>query len=94
MLQIVAVSVVAYLLRRSCSPALRWAQAARRRPATNAPPLRVFGDPRRTEALQAIASRWQRFGPVTMIAAPDVVAGTVDPGDVLRFMSGSIDAGF
>ena len=29
-----------------------------------------------------------------MIAAPDVVAGTVDPGDVLRFLTGNIDAGF
>ncbi len=29
-----------------------------------------------------------------MIAAPDVVAGTVDPGDVLRFLTGDIDAGF
>jgi len=31
---------------------------------------------------------------VTMIAAPDVVAATVDPGDVLRFAAGNIDASF
>ena len=31
---------------------------------------------------------------MTMIAAPDVVAGTVDPGDVLRFAAGNIDASF
>ena len=37
--------------------------------------LRVFGDTARTESLfDRIASRWQLFGPVTMIAAPDVVA--------------------
>ncbi len=57
--------------------------------------MRVFGDTRRTEALfDRIATRWQRFGPVTMIAAPDVVAGTVDPGDILRFATGNIAAGF
>ena len=75
---------------------LRWT----RRGSAPPPPgnlllLRVFGDTRRTEALfKRIASRWQRFGPVTMIAAPDVVAGTVDPGDVLRYLTGDIDAGF
>jgi len=31
---------------------------------------------------------------VTMIGAPDVVADTVDPGDVLRFAAGNIDASF
>ncbi|MGZ8259308.1 MAG: hypothetical protein ACXWUL_02015 [Caldimonas sp.] len=97
MLQIAAVSVVAYLLVPFLlAQALRWAQ----RGATPPPKrtlllLRVFGDTRRTETLfKRIASRWQRFGPVTMIAAPDVVAGTVDPGDVLRFVSGNLDAGF
>ena len=97
LLQIVAVSVVAYLLFPFLlGQMLRWSQ----RGSTLPPPrnlllLRVFGDTRRTEALfKRIASRWQRFGPVTMIAAPDVVAGTVDPGDVLRFVTGDIDAGF
>ncbi len=94
-LQIFAVGVGAYLLFPFLlGRALGWAQRGAARP----PPrtlllLRVFGDTRRTEALfERIASRWQRFGPVTMIAAPDVVAGTVDPGDVLRFMSGNIAA--
>ena len=55
----------------------------------------MFGDTARTEALfDRIATRWQRFGPVTMIAAPDVGARTVDPGDVLRFATGNIGAGF
>jgi hypothetical protein len=97
LLQIVGVSVVAYLLFPFLlGQVLRWSQ----RGSTPPPPrnlllLRVFGDTRRTEALfKRIASRWQRFGPVTMIAAPDVVAGTVDPGDVLRFVTGDIDAGF
>jgi len=95
--EIVAVSVVAYLLFPFLlAHALDWAQRG-------APPpsrrtlllLRVFGNTRRTEALFArIASRWQRFGPVTMIAAPDVAAGTVDPGDVLRFAAGDIGAAF
>lgn len=97
LLQIVAVSVLAYFLFTVLlGQALSWAQRGAARP----PPrtlllLRVFGDTRRTEALfERIASRWQRFGPVTMIAAPDVVAGTVDPGDVLRFAAGNIDASF
>jgi hypothetical protein len=95
--QIVAVGTIAYLLFPFLlGRALRWAHRGAARP----PPrtlllLRVFGDTRRTEALfERIASRWQCFGPVTMIAAPDVVAGTVDPGDVLRFMSGNIAASF
>jgi hypothetical protein len=97
LLRILPVSVAAYFLFPFLlGHALRWAQ----RGATRPPPrtlllLRVFGDTRRTEALFArIASRWQRFGPVTMIGAPDVVADTVDPGDVLRFAAGNIDASF
>lgn len=57
--------------------------------------LRVFGDTARTEALfDRIGSRWRWFGPLTMIAAPDVVARTVDPGDFLRFASGNLAASF
>ena len=57
--------------------------------------LRVFGDTARTEALfDRIASRWRWFGPLTMIAAPDVVARTVDPGDFLQFASGRIGTTF
>jgi hypothetical protein len=57
--------------------------------------LRVFGDRGRTGALFArIASRWQRFGPVTTIAAPDAAADTVDPGDLLRFATGRIGESF
>ena len=57
--------------------------------------LRVFGDTARTESLfDRIAARWQLFGPVTMIAAPDVVARVVDPGDMLRFFTGDLGASF
>jgi hypothetical protein len=57
--------------------------------------LRVFGDTARTEALfDRVASRWRWFGPLTMIAAPDVVARTVDPGDFLQFASGELGASF
>jgi len=97
LLQILAVSIVAYfLLPFLLGQALRWAQrGAERPPRRTLLLLRVFGDTRRTEALfERIASRWQRFGPVTMIGAPDVVADTVDPGDVLRFAAGNIDASF
>jgi len=55
----------------------------------------VFGYTSRTETLfDRIASRWRLLGPVTMIAAPDVVARTVDPGDFLRFATGNIASSF
>ncbi|MFO1214565.1 MAG: hypothetical protein U1E72_08235 [Burkholderiaceae bacterium] len=57
--------------------------------------LRVFGDTARSEALfDRLVARWRWFGPVTMIAAPDVVARTVDPGDFLRFATGDIATSF
>ena len=50
---------------------------------------------REREALfDRIGSRWRWFGPLTMIAAPDVVARTVDPGDFLRFAMGDIASSF
>uniref|UniRef100_UPI0035593F92 hypothetical protein n=1 Tax=Piscinibacter sp. TaxID=1903157 RepID=UPI0035593F92 len=97
LLQILGGSAAAYLMH---APLLVW--ALRRAYGASARPaprmlllLRVFGDTARTEALfDRIASRWQLVGPVTMIAAPDVVARTVDPGDFLRFALGNIGAGF
>jgi hypothetical protein len=76
--------------------ALRRAQQGLQRPAPRTLLLlRVFGDTARTEALfDRIASRWRWFGPLTMIAAPDVVARTVDPGDFLQFASGELGASF
>ena len=76
--------------------ALKWAAALPGRP----PPrtllvLRVFGDAARSEALfDRIVARWRWFGPVTLIAAPDVLARTIDPGDFLRFASGRIAGSF
>jgi hypothetical protein len=49
----------------------------------------------RTERLfDRVAGRWRWLGPVTMIAAPDVVARTVDPGDFLEFATGRMHARF
>ena len=92
-----AVSAAAYAM---FSPLLAWGlrRAQGREPR---PPqrtlllLRVFGDTARTEALfDRIALRWRWFGPVTLIAAPDVAARTVDPGDFLGFATGRIGASF
>ena len=97
LLQIVGASIVAYaLVPFTLSRTLRWAYGGTTRPAPRMLLLlRVFGDTARTESLfDRIASRWQLFGPVTMIAAPDVVARTVDPGDVLRFFTGNLAASF
>ncbi len=90
---ILATSAAAYL---AFAPLLAVAlcrayAASARPPARMLLLLRVFGNTARTEALfDRTASRWQMFGAVTMIAAPDVVARTVDPGDFLRFASGRI----
>jgi hypothetical protein len=57
--------------------------------------LRVFADIARTERLfDRVASRWRYLGPVTMIAAPDVAARTVDPSDFLEFATGRLHARF
>ena len=57
--------------------------------------LRVFADTSRTERLfDRAAARWRWLGPVTMIAAPDVVARTVDPSDFLEFATGRLHARF
>jgi hypothetical protein len=57
--------------------------------------LRVFGYVARTERLfDRVAARWRLFGPVTVIAAPDVVARTVDPGDFLNFVTGRTSDSF
>lgn len=54
--------------------------------------LRVFGYTARTERLfDRVASRWRLIGPVTMIAAPDVTARTIDAGDYLRWLTGRVD---
>lgn len=57
--------------------------------------LRVFGYTARTERLfDRVGARWRLFGPVTMIAAPDVAARTIDPGDYLRWLTGRVDEMF
>jgi hypothetical protein len=74
---------------------MRWlglAGLAAARPAPTLLLLRVFGYTARTERLfDRVASRWRTLGPVTMIAAPDVTARTIDAGDYLRWLSGRID---
>jgi hypothetical protein len=96
-LGIVMVSALAYAM---FPPLLAWGLRRARAAEAGPPPrtlllLRVFGDTARTESLfDRIALRWQLFGPVTMIAAPDVVARTVDPGDFLRFALGHVGASF
>lgn len=97
LVQTVVVGAVAYaLFVFLLSHTLAWAQRGLPAlPRRMLLVLRIFGDSGRTGALfDQIASRWQRFGPVTTIAAPDAAAQTVDPGDLLRFATGRIAAGF
>jgi hypothetical protein len=57
--------------------------------------LRVFGYAARTERLfDRIGTRWRLLGPVVMIAAPDVAARTINPGDYLRWLTGRLDESF
>lgn len=57
--------------------------------------LRVFGYTARTERLfDCVGARWRLLGPVTMIAAPDVAARTIDPGDYLRYLTGGLPETF
>jgi hypothetical protein len=65
------------------------------RPARTLLLLRVFGYTARTEKLfDRIGARWRYFGPVTMIAAPDVVARSIDPADFINYMLGAVDENF
>lgn len=62
------------------------------RPAPTLLLLRVFGYTARTERLfDRVAARWRLIGPVTMIAAPDVTARTIDAGGYLRWLTGRVD---
>jgi hypothetical protein len=57
--------------------------------------LRVFGFQRRTEALfDSVAERWRFVGPVMMIAGPDLAMRTLNPGDVVSFVSGTLQSRF
>lgn len=57
--------------------------------------LRTFGYRARTERLFArIGMRWRYFGPLSVVAAPDVFAHTIDSGDFLEWLTGRIDESF
>lgn len=82
------------------APVNRWllahaGVAAGRGPARTLLLLRTFGYTARTERLfDRVGARWRLFGPVTMIAAPDVAARTIDAGDYLRWLTGRVDEMF
>ena len=53
--------------------------------------LRVFGYERRTESLfDRIAQQWRFHGPVQLIGGVDLAERTIDPGDVLAFLGGTL----
>jgi hypothetical protein len=57
--------------------------------------LRVFGFQRRTEALfDSIAERWRFTGPVLLIAGADLAMRTLNPGDVISYLSGRLKSRF
>lgn len=57
--------------------------------------LRVFGRTSASERFfDRVIGRWRLLGPVTVIAAPDIVTRTVDPPAFLRFVTGRVGASF
>ena len=53
--------------------------------------LRVFGYQSRTESLfDGVAQQWRFHGPVQLIAGVDLATRSVDPGDILAFVSGDL----
>jgi hypothetical protein len=76
--------------------AFRWVGLATEdRPARTLLLLRVFGYTARTEKLfDRIGARWRYFGPITMIAAPDVVARSIDPAEFLQYVLGTVGESF
>lgn len=57
--------------------------------------LRAFGWRARTERLfDRVGARWRYRGPITMIAAPDVVARSIDPADLLGYVRGDVEQSF
>jgi hypothetical protein len=68
---------------------------AARRPAAKLLLLRVFGFRKRTERLfDVLGARWRFAGPIQMIAAPDLAAKTIDPGEFMDFLSGRLRSRF
>lgn len=57
--------------------------------------LRTFGPGPRAERLfDALSRDWRRRGNVNLIAAPDLAARTIDPGDILAFVGGEFHGQF
>ena len=51
----------------------------------------MFGFRGRTERLfDVLEARWRYAGPIQMIAAPDLAARTIDPGEFMDFLSGRL----
>jgi hypothetical protein len=51
--------------------------------------LRLFGETGRSERFfDRVIARWRLVGPVSVIAAPDILARTFDPVDFLQFVTG------
>jgi len=57
--------------------------------------LRLFGKTSRSQRFfDRVISRWRLIGPVTVIAAPDILARTFDPVDLMQFATGRTGEAF
>jgi hypothetical protein len=88
----IAAGVAAFAAYRiGVAVALAWLPGAPRDQARTLLLLRVFGYQARTETLfDRVAARWRFHGPVQLIAGVDLAMRTVDPGDLLAFISGNL----
>ncbi len=57
--------------------------------------LRVFAlEAKSRNLLEHITKHWRFYGPVQMISGPDLATSTIDPHEVVTFLSGKMDAAF
>lgn len=65
--------------------------AAASRPPARLLLLRTFGFRRRAERFfDLLGARWRYAGPIQLIAAPDLAGRSIDPGELLDFLSGRL----
>jgi hypothetical protein len=91
----IAAGVAAFTIYRiGVALTLAWLPDPHRdHPKTRLLLLRVFGYQARTETLfDRVAQQWRFHGPVQLIAGVDLAMRTVDPGDMLAFISGNLEA--
>ena len=87
---LIALSFIAAAI--SAVPISRAILASYRRRITDL--MRAGGTPIPEKLLDTVGRRWRHVGSIQLIAAPDVAAATLDPAELLEFVSGRLDRAF